>query len=549
MSVKGIIKELPRTFWVGNTLELIERWAWYGFFMLFANYLTRSSDLGGLQFTQVQKGWIMGVGTGIVYLLPVITGAIADKFGYKKVLYIAFCFYTTAFIFLPMFHSFTGVFAMYLYLAVGAALFKPIVSATVAKTTNDRTASLGFGIFYMMVNLGAFFGPMLTLLYSNTSYSTVFHISAGMIALNFIMLFFYKEPKRETEVETKKYLIFDYANILWTLIASIIIFLVFFTLFLVIFILESFVVFLLKERISFKFVDLLMKTINIRFKGNIIKLSLGEDNRKIFRNITTIFKDSRFILFLVIVAGFWTMYNQLFFTLPVFIGQWVDTTSLYNFFNGFLPFISHYYSHHGQMDPEFITNLDALSIIIFQIFVSAFVMRWKPVGTMVTGFIVSSLGMTLSLLTQNITFTVLAIFIFSIGEMTASPKITEYIGRIAPQDKKALYMGYSFIPVFLGTTFAGYISGNVYQSMSDKHTLLVREVVKRGIHLPQGLTLQQYFDQAAAAMHMKPQQLTNYLWTTYHPSNIWMVILSIGMIAAIMLWVYDKFILNNVSKA
>lgn len=478
MSVKGIIKELPRTFWVGNTLELIERWAWYGFFMLFANYLTRSSDLGGLQFTQVQKGAIMGIGTGILYFLPVITGAIADKYGYKRVLYVAFSVYTSAFILLPMFHSFTGVFIMYLYLALGAALFKPIVSATVAKTTNDRTASLGFGIFYMMVNLGAFFGPMLTLLYSNSSYSMVFHISAGMIALNFIMLFFYKEPDRQPSTE-----------------------------------------------------------------------KLKDSMLAVFKNIGLVFKDLRFVLFLVIVAGFWTMYNQLFFTLPVFIAQWIDTTKLYNFFNNFMPFIASHYSHQGQIDPEFITNLDALSIIIFQIVVSTVVMRWKPLSTMVTGFIVSSLGMALSLLTQDITYTIIAIFIFSVGEMTASPKITEYIGRIAPPDKKALYMGYSFIPVFLGTTFAGYISGGVYQAMSDKHSLLVKEVMKRGIHLPQGLTLQQYFDQAAAAMHMKPQQLTNYLWTTYHPSNIWMVILAIGMIAAIMLWVYDKFILNKVSKA
>lgn len=535
MSVKGIVKELPRTFWVGNTLELIERWAWYGFFMLLANYLTRSSDLGGLQFSQVQKGWIMGVGTGILYFLPVITGAIADKHGYKKVLYIAFTIYTTAFIFLPMFHDFTGVFLMYLYLALGAALFKPIVSATVAKTTNDRTASLGFGIFYMMVNLGAFFGPMVTLLYSNSSYPMVFHISAGMIALNFIMLFFYKEPKHETELESRKNLFTDYVTIIWTLIASIVIFFTLFAIFLVIFILETFIVFWLKERPSFKFAKY------------VTKFPIGENNKKIFNDITIIFKDSKFILFLVIVAGFWTMYNQLFLTLPVFIGQWVDTATLYHFFSNTLPFIAHNYSHNGQVDPGFITDLDALSIIIFQIAVSTVVMRWKPLGTMVTGFIISSIGMALSLLTQNITYTVLAIFIFSIGEMTASPKITEYIGRIAPPDKKALYMGYSFIPVFLGNVFAGFISGGVYQSMSDRHSLVIREVTKRGIHLPKGLTFQQYFDQAAQAMHMKPNQLTNYLWKTYHPSNIWIVILAIGMAAALMLWVYDRFILKKVS--
>ena len=152
----GVFRKFPRTFWVANTIELFERWAWYGFFMLFANYLTGSSDMGGLEFTQSQKGILMGVGTGILYFLPVLTGAIADRYGYKKVLALAFVIYTSAFILLPMFSTFTGVFLMYLYLALGAALFKPIISATIAKTTTDETASIGFGIYYMMVNIGAF---------------------------------------------------------------------------------------------------------------------------------------------------------------------------------------------------------------------------------------------------------------------------------------------------------------------------------------------------------------------------------------------------------
>ncbi len=193
--------------------------------------------------------------------------------------------------------------------------------------------------------------------------------------------------------------------------------------------------------------------------------------------------------------------------------------------------------------------MDALVIIIFQIVVSTIVMRWKPLGTMVTGFIISSIGMALSLLTHNIMYTIIAIFIFSVGEMTASPKITEYIGRIAPPDKKALYMGYSFIPVFLGNILAGIISGNVYQQMSDKHSLVVRLATSKGMQLPDGLTNNEYFNQVAQNMHLEPGQLTDYLWTTYHPSNIWTVILAIGLFAALMLWIYDKYILNKVSHA
>lgn len=470
----SVFSKFPRTFWVANVIELFERWAWYGFFMLFANYLTGSSDAGGLEFSQSQKGLLMGVGTGILYFLPVLTGAIADRYGYKKVLFLAFLIYTSAFILLPMFTTFTGVFIMYLYLAVGAALFKPVISATISKTTTDETASIGFGLFYMMVNVGAFFGPMVTLLFKGSSH-LIFYVSAGIIALNFILLFFYKEPGQETKAKNT---------------------------------------------------DSLLKTFGI-----------------IFRNMGSILKDVKFIIFLLIVAGFWTMYNQLFFTLPVFISQWVDTSVLFNFFHKYIPFISENYSPApGVMDAEFVTNMDALCIIALQVVVSSIVMRMKPLRSMMSGFLVCSIGMSLTLVSQNVLFTMVAILIFALGEMAGSPKITEYIGRIAPADKKALYMGYSFIPVFLGNVMAGFISGVVYQQMSDKVMIVQKFAAEKGLQIADGLSSNAYFDEVARQVGLSPQALTNMLWETYNPSRLWMVILAIGMGAAFLLFVYDRVI-------
>jgi len=163
---------------------------------------------------------------------------------------------------------------------------------------------------------------------------------------------------------------------------------------------------------------------------------------------------------------------------------------------------------------------------------------------MIAGFIIASIGMALTLVTQNVIFVLVAILIFSIGEMAASPKITEYIGRIASSDKKALYMGYSFLPVFLGSIFAGFISGNVYQSMSDKHALLVKEVSLRGFIIPDGLSSNKYFAEAASQMNLSQRELTNYLWNNYHPSNIWIVIISIGLFSALCLWLYNRFLIK-----
>ncbi len=474
--MKKFINKFPKTFWVANIIELFERWAWYGFFMLFANYLT-STEMGALGLSQGQKGMIMGVGTGILYFLPLITGAIADRYGYKKTLVVAFIVYIGAFLLFPHVESYPAVFLTYLLLALGAALFKPIISATVAKTTTDETSSIGFGVFYMMVNLGAFIGPLVTLVLQKQNYDYVFYASAIIISINFILLFFYKEPPREKS-------------------------------------------------------DLPLMS------------SLG----KIFKNISIALSDIKLVVFLVLVAGFWTMYNQLFMTLPVFISQWVDTGSIYNFFaslGGFGEFILANYSKDGVMDSEFIVNTDAMFIILFQIIVSILVMKRKPLNAMMGGFIVCSIGMALTLFTQNAIFTIAAILIFALGEMASSPKITEYLGRVAPKDKVALYMGCSFLPVFLGNIFAGFISGNVYGVMSDKYELAKKLLVEKGVAIAKDMPKADIYNLATENMDMSAYELQQYLWTTYNPSSIWMVILSIGLVSAIGLFLYDKFMLKS----
>ncbi|MDR1644853.1 MAG: MFS transporter [Tannerellaceae bacterium] len=474
-----VFSKFPRTFWIGNTLELFERWAWYGFFMLFANYLTGSSDMGGLEFSQSQKGLLMGVGTGILYFLPVLTGAIADRYGYKRVLCLAFLIYASAFLLLPLFSSFTGVFLMYLYLAVGAALFKPVIQATVAKTTTAETSSIGFGIFYMIVNVGAFFGPMVTLLFKS-SFHLVFYISAGIIFLNLLLLPFYKEPGRD----------------------------------------ES------------------------RRDGNLLQSFAA-----VFRPMGAILKDVKFVIFLLIVAGFWAMYYQLFFTLPVFIAQWVDTGSLYDFFHRYVPFVTAHYSlAPGVMEAEFITNMDAFYIILFQVLVSGLIMKMRPLRSMMSGFVVCSIGMALSFMSRDVMFTLVALLVFALGEMAGSPKISEYIGRIAPSGRKALYMGYSFIPVFIGNLLAGVISGNVYQALSDKVVITRDFAALRGLSVSEGLSTQAYFEEVARQVNLSEEELTRLLWDTYDPSRLWMVLLAIGLVAAGSLFVYDRVISGKTSQ-
>ena len=129
--------------------------------------------------------------------------------------------------------------------------------------------------------------------------------------------------------------------------------------------------------------------------------------------------------------------------------------------------------------------------------------------------------------------------------MAGSPKITEYIGRIAPHDKKALYMGYSFIPVFIGNIFAGFISGSVYQDLSDKVTFVKDYAAQNGLVIPEGLSSSAYFDEVAKQANLSTTELTNTLWELYSPSDLWIVILTIGLSATLLLFLYDKFLMKE----
>lgn len=483
MSLISVLKKYPTTFWVANLMELFERWAWYGFYIIFALYLTNSTDEGALGFSQTQKGLIMGMGTAFLYFLPILTGALSDRIGYRKTLFIAYTIYTIVFLLIPIFKSYETVFVIFLLLAVGAALFKPIISATVAKTTNEETSSIGFGIFYMMVNIGAFIGPFVTGFVRKFSWDYVFYSSAAVIAFNFVLLiFFYKEPVQKSTAGHQQYTI--------------------------------------KQQISI-----------------------------IFGNIGKALSDWKFTLFLVIISGFWTMYLQFYMTLPVFIEQWVNTSIVFNLLNSYWPWLANQLgTAAGTIPAEYILNVDAGCIILLQIIISSIVMRYKPLSAMIVGILIASIGLGLSLATQNGLFIVVALVIFSIGEMMSSPKITEYIGRIAPSDKTALYMGCSFIPVAIGNIFAGIVSGNVYQNLSDKITLTQKEIVARGIDLPaigEQFSKNDYFRSAATKMNMNTNQLTQYLWDKYHPSSFWFVVLGIGVTASALLFLYDQFIIKK----
>jgi dipeptide/tripeptide permease len=447
-------------------MELFERWAWYGFYNAFALYLTLSKDTGALGFSQVEKGMIIGTGSMLLYFLPLITGAISDRIGFRKVLILSFAAYVAGYIMVGTFQSFPMVFAAYIFLAVAGSLFKPIISGMIAKTTTAENSSVGFGIFYMMINIGGFVGPFIAGFLYKVDWWFVFLMSIVTIAINFIfVLFFFREPDREPTDKT------------------------FFT--------------------------------NIRIA---------------FRNIFNTLMDWRYDLFLLIMAVFWTAFNQLYYSFPIFLEQWVHLDRLSSFF-GLAP---------GTITPPTVISLDAFFIIVLQIYISSQSMKMKPLHSMMTGTMILGAGLLLMFITQNPWLVIAGVLVFAIGEMASSPKYTEYVGRIAPSDKKALYMGTSFLPIAIGHFAAGWISGKPFEVIADKYYLLSKALTNQGFALnSEGLTQNEFFAKGQLLMNMDGSQLEQYLWNKYHPSHIWFLFTGIAVLGSLLLLLYDRFIINR----
>jgi proton-dependent oligopeptide transporter, POT family len=449
-------------------MELFERWAWYGFYNAFALYLTLSKDTGALGFTQAQKGIIMGTGTMLLYFLPIITGALADRVGFKKILVLSFTMYIAGYFMVGHFDTFELVFASYIFLAVAGALFKPVISGMIAKTTDSETASVGFGIFYMMVNIGGFIGPFIAGFLYKVDWNYVFLMSIVTIAINYIFVFFYfREPGREKSTES------------------------------------------------------LLQSVGTAFKNILVTLS-----------------DYKYVLFLVIMSFFWTAFNQLYYSFPIFLEHWVDLDRL-SLLLGLKA---------GTITAVTVMSMDAFFIIVLQLYISSQSMKLKPLTSIMTGTIILAVGLAFMFLTNNPYIILVAVLVFAIGEMASSPKYTEYIGRIAPSDKKALYMGSSFLPYAAGHYGAGWVSGRPYEVMADKFYLVQKAVEAKGFSLPElseTFTRTQYFEKAQELFGMDATQLTTYLWDTYNPQNVWIIYSGLAMSAALMIYLYDKLLMRD----
>ncbi len=200
-----------RPFWVANLTELFERLSYYAAFATLARYLHET-----LKFPVEQAGTLTGFFGGLVWFLAVFGGTVADRMGFRRALSVAYLVLSCAYFLLgslgapwlapirdsvPLVALATFVLALP---ALGIALVKPSVVGTTARASKENVRSIGYAIYYTLVNIGGFFGPVVaSYVHRHMSVENVFRVAALSVFLMFIaVLLFFREPRRRDEVRT-----------------------------------------------------------------------------------------------------------------------------------------------------------------------------------------------------------------------------------------------------------------------------------------------------------------------------------------------------------
>ncbi len=258
--LKEIREGFERPFWVANGVELFERLAYYGPSAVMAIYLHEHLGL-----TSEQSTWLIGYYGFIVWFMPVIGGALADRFGFRRTLAGAFMILTVGYFLLGSLSAdwmapvrgalplFALMHILMLVPALGPAVVKPVVVGTTARAAHENVRSVGYSIYYTVVNIGAAIGPIAaSLVRTSVGVENVFLVSAGLtFAMAIVTLLFYKEPGRANEPQTA---------------------------------------------------------------------SIGVA----VRNLVRVLGNGRFVVFLVIFSGFWVTFWQQYMSLPIYVRDYVN---------------------------------------------------------------------------------------------------------------------------------------------------------------------------------------------------------------------------------
>jgi dipeptide/tripeptide permease len=368
------LKGFSKTFWIANVIELFERFAYYGSKAILAVYLAERVGLG----PQAATFLVGSVFNTLLYFLPPLAGTVVDRYGFKRSLLACFAIFSVGYFLIglgglpagkPLVDAMGATPYMLVALiitAIGGSLIKPSIVGTVARTTTEETKSLGYSIYYTLVNVGGAIGPILALQVRQNLGTAYVLVMSSLTSLALVVgtLVFFREPPRPADAPPP------------------------------------------------------------RSMGHVLR-----DMLKVFGNL-------KFVGFLAIFSGFWIMFWQIFYSLPFYVRD-----------------VLHFEKF------EIIETVDAWTIILITIPITALAKRLRPLTAMTLGFTLASVSWFVMGAVPTVAVTIAAIALYALGEGLQAPRYYEYVADLAPKDQVGTYMGFAFLPVAIGTFVAGAIAG------------------------------------------------------------------------------------------
>lgn len=401
-------------FWVANTLELFERFAFYGTKAILAVYLANKIGLGAQA-----AGSLAGLYSGLIFSLPIIAGTFVDRYGFRKTLMTCFAMFCIGYFLVGLGGLQMGqglveamgktayITSVLILTAIGGSLIKPCIVGTVAKTSHPDVKALGYSIYYTLVNFGGAVGPILALqVRENFGIEYVLVMSSLTSLLLLLGTFvFFKEPEAE------------------------------------------------------------------RHNGD--QKTLGQ----VFKDMLLVFGNFRFISFLVIFSGFWIMFWQIFYSFPFYI---TDVLKFERF--------------------ELLETVDAWTIILVGVPMTALVRNWRPITAMTLGFALATICWLVIAGSPTLTAAIIGVAIFAFGEATQAPRFYAYVSGLAPKDQVGTFMGFAFLPVAIGSFIGGPLGGWLVQT---------------------------------------------YLRESMNPAMMWYIVAGIGVVSTALMLLYNRFFVKK----
>jgi dipeptide/tripeptide permease len=397
----------PKTFWTANVIELFERAAYYAMASFMVIYLKETLGMRPTLATFL-NGTILW---GLVYFMPVLSGTLADKYGYKKSLTLSFLMIALGYFVLGNIQNFwPGVIGAkaaqtidytipavlgIILVGLGGSIVKPCIAGTVQKTSGTR-ATLGFGIFYMVINIGSITGRGVSyFIRTNLGIPAIFTYASTIFALvgMAVVLFVYREPEYVSD--------------------------------------------------------------GIKDGQRVQKKTLGQAILGIF----SVLFNLRFLLFLIVISMFWFLYVQLYNLVPLYL-RFIDPNAAVELYQLANPVMIVCF----QM---LITRMAKKWTPVKTIILGAVVVTCGMLINILPPLLSSDVAHKVNLLGLSLPlagwFLIISIASMATGEMMASPRIYEYLGSIAPKGDEGLFLGYANLPLAVASIFGGPLGGVMFE--------------------------------------------------------------------------------------